>query len=395
MLRKWFPKFPSIGVSALALAVSAFGQTWRPIGVEPPDTGQVLVLRQFGSVLYAGIASRGLFRSLDHGLTWTRSNGGKDIGWVSGLVRMGRLLFMATTNGLLRSEDEGVSWAEIRIPNTPPNPDFFSLGGVGSSLIATVEQSMPRRSGDSGVTWTGMREYLDFQSLLTSPNQFFTDGGVIYAGSTGMLRSLDEGLTWSDLSQSIPHPQGLYFNTVTAHGGILLTGTNRGAIFRSADNGESWTRTLQLDTTSWIFSLAVWEDSAARTATVFAGTYGSGVYRSPDGGVTWSPFISQGLPSEVTGLLVDGDRLFASAARSGLYAIELGAPDGILSSSGRGGASRTGPDRRARGGSGMLFRNPARGHGDAPDDGAVQVDGRESGPIRTFPRTRPGRGPGD
>jgi hypothetical protein len=97
------------------------------------------------------------------------------------------------------------------------------------------------RSTDNGATWTSASNGLTsipIYALATAPNA--SGGTDLYAGtSEGVFRSTDNGGSWSNVSFVFSSPQGL---EVTPSG-TLLAATETD-VFRSTDGGATWTDTL-------------------------------------------------------------------------------------------------------------------------------------------------------
>ncbi|MCB0263765.1 MAG: T9SS type A sorting domain-containing protein [Calditrichaeota bacterium] len=114
--------------------------------------------------------------------------------------------------------------------------------------------------------------------------------------------------------------------------GHIFVATHGDGIFRSTNNGQSWTNLGSGLSTGGILSLAV-DD----TGWVYAGTFGDGIFRSTDNGDTWeiastgilSPFVftlQKGINGELfAGTLLDG--VFRSSNRGGSWELlDLGLP---------------------------------------------------------------------
>jgi hypothetical protein len=84
-------------------------------------------------------------------------------------------------------------------------------------------------------------------------------------------------------------PYGGTVRAFAASGPNLLAGTDGGGIFRSTNNGTSWTQVNTGLTNTWVLSLAV------SGTNLFAGTFGSSVWRRPLSEMT----AVEGLPSEL------------------------------------------------------------------------------------------------
>lgn len=115
--------------------------------------------------------------------------------------------------------------------------------------------------------------------------------GRVYAGvATGAVyRSADRGQTWS-LTASIPRGGSIAALTQDPERPARLFAATGAGVFLSEDSGATW-KDLQLGGSTGIpvLSLAIdpWKPSI-----VLAGTRGRGMFRSADGGASWSPVVS-------------------------------------------------------------------------------------------------------
>ncbi len=76
---------------------------------------------------------------------------------------------------------------------------------------------------------------------------------------------------------------------VFVDGGDLLAATTFNGVYRSQDNGQTWTETSDGLTSPHGGPMAI-----APNGDVFVGTFGAGVYRSTDNGANWAP-VNEGL----------------------------------------------------------------------------------------------------
>jgi len=98
-------------------------------------------------------------------------------------------------------------------------------------------------------------------------------------------------------------------------GGTIFVGTFYDGVYRSTDNGQSWTGVHNgLPHRSWVTSLAVKGDR------VFAGDYFSGVSMSTNNGDSWTRLNSGLSNDQVRSLAVVGDDLFAGTA-NGIFVL--------------------------------------------------------------------------
>jgi hypothetical protein len=175
------------------------------------------------------------------------------------------------------------------------DPDTYR-GGVGIST-------------DGGRTWapagTGMPESATTHVLLdpTSPR----GNRTLYACAfgRGVFKSTDGGTTWAPRSAGIEGPQPFAWRLTRAGDGTLYLVVARrsergeigderdGALYRSADGAERWTRMALPSGTNGPSGLAVDpRDSrrlylAAWGRATAGGDTGGGIFLSTDGGATW------------------------------------------------------------------------------------------------------------
>jgi photosystem II stability/assembly factor-like uncharacterized protein len=101
------------------------------------------------------------------------------------------------------------------------------------------------------------------------------------------------------------NPHGGPITCFSISGQNLFVGTTGSGVFRSSDNGTTWT-----PANAGLGTYGVWSLALAGT-NLFAGTYGGGVFLSTDNGATWTS-ASDGLAEpHALALAVDGRNLFA------------------------------------------------------------------------------------
>ncbi len=134
---------------------------------------------------------------------------------------------------------------------------------------------------------------------------------ILYTGTQRVLRSLDKGATWKEISGDLttaPKSGNVPFGTITALAesplrfGLLYAGTDEGRAWASRDGGFIWTDISKgLPAGRWITRL---EPSHFDEGTVYAtlSAYRSdeslaALFKSVDFGATWTS-IGRGLPNE-------------------------------------------------------------------------------------------------
>ena len=102
--------------------------------------------------------------------------------------------------------------------------------------------------------------------------------------------------------QQINGPYGGNIQSFAVKGTTILAGSYSNGVFRSEDNGDSWT----LVNFGSIISTYSYQSFAVSGTTIFAGTWGSGVFRSADNGDSWTE-VNSGLTTKlILSLTVSG-----------------------------------------------------------------------------------------
>jgi photosystem II stability/assembly factor-like uncharacterized protein len=174
-------------------------------------------------------------------------------------------------------------------------------------------------STDSGPT--SKMDSVHVRQLQSRPN-----GPTIYAATmSGLFASLDQGKTWMDLD--VPHDQIASVFT-TPDDRFLFAGTQPAHVYRSVDDGHSWT---QCETFDQLPGKENWKqlgrggpqvrDMTAHPRApgkLFVAVEAEGVYVSVDYGDTWD-FRSYGLYRDPHGLEMLGQDTVVAACGRGLY----------------------------------------------------------------------------
>lgn len=266
------------------------------------DGGLIQCLAISGSTLVAGVNYHGsLFRSIDNGTTWSETVLSEFP--VDAIAARGTTFYAGTglgTGEVFRSTDNGATWQKIAMGGIQIFPRVFLI--LDSTILIGGGFGLIARSGNNGTAWTST-QVLPSNSWISS---FAVIGTTIFAAShEGMIaRSTDNGRTWLQLPNILPQNSNL---KLVANGTTLFAGAGNG-VFRSTDNGVSWTKIGNLD----IYSLLV------SGSTIVVGTY-RGIYRSTDGGITWTKTITQGIVGSALNVLVaQGSTFFAGTSGQGV-----------------------------------------------------------------------------
>jgi hypothetical protein len=212
----------------------------------------------------------------------------------------GQILAFGYSPRSFRYSREG-GWADIEDLDTAllPAPPIVRSGAY---LVARARNYGILHSTDQGASWK--RTCLCFRG--EGPDQLTTmyaEGDtVVLSNSEGLHRSLDNGLNWELSSTAVRSS-----TCIRRNGSDLWTATKNTGLWRSTDDGSTWTQTWS-DTTLPLSDIAFAHDSvygASVKGLLVFDANGSYAGRRPDSG-----FVSQ--------LIVDNDRLIM-ACGSGVY----------------------------------------------------------------------------
>jgi len=196
------------------------GNSWQRVFYS--DVNSVVVNPQHPDTMFLGAYGLGVYVSVDGGSSWTRINS-------------------------LPTSGDGIGRVELAIH--PRNPSYLlaSFVNVNTSGLYGLY-----RSNDGGATWTRLPapDYLRPQGWYDHAIIFHPfDTSIIFAGGVypydttmhGIVRSLDGGYTWEDVTRRDPngrvHPD-IHFFAWGADTALYVA--SDGGVWRSRDLGDSW-----------------------------------------------------------------------------------------------------------------------------------------------------------
>jgi photosystem II stability/assembly factor-like uncharacterized protein len=222
------------------------------------------------TIIYVG-STDGLFVSRDSGTSWELTDISNN--YISAIIINGTFIYVGTgNNGVYRSIDEGKSWQKINNglnENTELNVTALSYSGsrifVGSSDL--------HYSDDNGDTWIRINAIAG--SVLYIANYH---NRMVVVSSSDIYFSNDFGNTWQLVSS-----HG-YVWCVAINSSKIFIGSNAGVEI-SSNNGISW------NSESWNSEISngICISITADEDTLFAICEGFDIYRSTDNGNSWTP----------------------------------------------------------------------------------------------------------
>jgi photosystem II stability/assembly factor-like uncharacterized protein len=169
------------------------GRTWENIQANLPN----LDIHGFArdprdpSQMWAYLATGGLWRSVDGGLTWEQVQQENILFPLAVATSTGTRLYGVTASGLAVSDDDGRTWKGLATPGLYPIASL-SATADGSVLVAGGPDGLAR-SDDGGASWVK----LPFEGgpaviAATAAGQTI----AVVTRSTEFFRSDDGGRTW-------------------------------------------------------------------------------------------------------------------------------------------------------------------------------------------------------
>ena len=198
---------------------------------------------------------------------------------------------------------------------------LYYLGAAGGGVWKTV---------NGGATWSPVFEHQDVASIgavAIDPR----DHQTVWVGTgeanprndvtwgDGVYKTTDGGKTWTNMglratkqiASVVIDPRDPNVVLVGALGDNFADSPERG-VFRTADGGKTWTKTLYVGPQSGVSELVadpknpdvlyagIWQFQR-KPWTFTSGGPNDGIWKSTDGGKTWNRLTGHGLPEGITG----------------------------------------------------------------------------------------------
>lgn len=264
------------------------GDEWSQVGPSPLyDQGHtfsgritaIAVDPTNGSTAYIGAAQGGVWKTTDHGATWTP----------------------------LTDAQPSLAVGAVAIDPSSPNVVYAGTGEANNSCDSYFGAGI-LKSTDGGSTWTVVGATSFARSSVSRIIVHPTDSNILWASDTGgaggfvcyaqappvqsgVWKSIDGGTTWTRVLNGNVHD--LVIDPTNAN--TLYAGVDQDGIWKSTDGGSTWTRLatgLPASSTIGRVAVAINPNVPSTLYAIFSnrtnGTQVGGTYRTNNGGTTWT-----------------------------------------------------------------------------------------------------------
>jgi len=187
--------------------------------------------------------------------------------------------------GVYKSNDLGETWQQLDAYYFDPSEGGVFVDDNNSSIAYAIFSRKILKTEDGGKTWKKFFFTHDQPFIQNSGIERLATGEhsdeVFIAGRQGLFHTEDAGEHWHERNNGFIG--GEVVDIVTAKDGTLYAGTYSMGMFKSTDQGQSWTFSSYNLENPYIMLIAT---HPTEPKTVFVTTNG-GVYISLDGGLTW------------------------------------------------------------------------------------------------------------
>lgn len=152
---------------------------------------------------------------------------------------------------------------------------------------------------------------------VSGSNLFIGTGGA-GTNSGGVFRSTNNGTSWTEVSNGLNNK---VIKALAVSGNNLFAGTEIDGVFFSTNNGASWTAVNNGLTNKSVNALAAYENN------IFVGT-SSGVFLSTNNGTNWTA-VNNGLYNkDVITFLISGNKIYAGTSSGSFGGVYLSTNNG-------------------------------------------------------------------
>ncbi|MGH9524427.1 MAG: SBBP repeat-containing protein [Terriglobales bacterium] len=262
---------------------------YRNNGVHSLDFQTIAIDPVNPANVYAG-GDGGFYKSIDHGATWSSLDSGMPgNGTASGVQKIVIDPLKPSTLYLSRweirkSTDGGATWVDVW---TPPDVSIrsFAIDPVHTATLYAATSGGVYKSSDGGVTWTAAN------TGLTNPDIYsvavdFQNPNNVYAVTNRphlmVFKSINGGGSWSQASPDWGLHWNLSFIMDPTNPQTLYIGGTCNELIKTTNGGQNWTF-LSIPTCA--FAMAV---DPQNPQTIYIGSTSGSYFKSVNGGASWT-----------------------------------------------------------------------------------------------------------
>jgi photosystem II stability/assembly factor-like uncharacterized protein len=279
------------------------GQTWTSANSGLTDGPRALAAASAGS--YWAAVGNGAFHSGDAGATWTRMGAGLQES-PSAVTALGQTVIAYGSNNLNVSGDGGLTWRSYA-----PFTGIFGAGVQSVAIAPSATSTIYALDGNSARVYLSTDGAQSFtkkaalfgNALAVSPDDAST---LVGANCSTIYRSSDGWTT----TQSASLPSGSCAHSLLydgkTHGTLWAAGS--GGVWRSTDAGVTWS-TAGLAGNTHVNGIT---QDPTNPQILYVAASSDGAYRTTDGGATWNKLTLPGTAVFTTAVDAAGTAFFAT-----------------------------------------------------------------------------------
>jgi len=269
------------------------------------------------NTIYVGTPAGGIWKSTDAGINWLPlSDNLPQIG-VSGIVvahNNSNVIYIATGDrdatdtysvGILKSIDGGATWntTGLSFANTFTTASDIYMHPTDSNILWVATSAGLYKTINAGVSWTNILSG-NIKDIKLKPG----DPNTIYAVKPSSFhKSTNGGTTFTTITSGLPASSGRLVIDVTPANSAYVyvlsstTGNAFQGLYRSTDSGTTFTKTAS--TTDIFESTQAWYDLALAVSSTDANVVFTGclnVWKSTNGGTSFTKVNNWSSPTAAT-----------------------------------------------------------------------------------------------
>lgn len=194
-----------------------------------------------------------------------------------------RLVVVGDRGHILYSDDQGKTWIQAKVPSRQLLTAVYFVDDKHGWAVGHDAQILA--STDGGANW--IKQFEDLKREAPLLDVWFKDVNTGFAvGAYGsLMTTTDGGKDWQDVSDRLDNEDQYHLNGIThvADSGLFVVG-EAGAMFRSADDGQTWDK-LEGPYQGSLFGAI----GTGQPGTLLVYGLRGNLFRSTDFGDSWTP----------------------------------------------------------------------------------------------------------